>query len=57
MMKIHFELDESDLRILVQSLENCLTTCKTKANEPDEPCEDCERARELKDRLLKLVRV
>ncbi len=57
MMKIHFELEEKELRILVQSLESCLTTCKTKANEPDEPCEDCQVARALKDRLLRLVRV
>ncbi len=57
MMKIHFELDEQDLRILVQSLENCLITCTVIADEPDKPCEDCERARALRDRLLRLVRV
>ncbi len=57
MMKVHFELDEQDLRILVQALENCLITCKTITDEADQPCEDCERARALKDRLLRLVRV
>jgi hypothetical protein len=57
MMKIHFEIDEKDLRILVQSLENCLTSCKATAEKPDEPCEDCQAARALKDRLLRLVRV
>jgi len=45
------ELSEKDLRILVQSLGNCLATCQRKAGKPDAPCEDCDAARELQKRL------
>jgi hypothetical protein len=45
------ELSEKDIRILVQSLGNCLATCQRKAGQPDAPCEDCEAARELQKRL------
>jgi hypothetical protein len=45
------ELDARDLRILVQSLENCLKTCRTRATKPDAPCEDCDAARALQRRL------
>ena len=44
-------LSERDLRLLVQSLEHCLATCKAKEQDPSAPCEDCDAARELKGRL------
>jgi len=51
MTTTHLDLDQKDLRILVQSLENCLKTCETKASNPDAPCEDCSAARALQKKL------
>jgi hypothetical protein len=48
-----FELSAKDVRILVQSLGNCLATCQVHAQKPDAPCEDCDAARALKARLEK----
>jgi hypothetical protein len=48
-------LSPKELRILVQSLENCLATCKTHAQKPDAPCEDCDAARALQGKLKKLA--
>jgi len=42
---------EQELRILVQSLGNCLATCQVHAEKPDAPCEDCAAARRLKGKL------
>lgn len=53
MTTTHLDLEQKDLRILVQSLENCLKTCKTKATKPDAPCEDCDAARALQQKLRK----
>ena len=47
----HLDLDAKEVRILVQSLDNCLKTCEVHAKKPDAPCEDCEAARDLKTRL------
>jgi hypothetical protein len=47
------DLSAKDVRILVQSLGNCLATCQVHAEKPDAPCEDCDAARELKKRLEK----
>jgi hypothetical protein len=47
------DLSKKELRILVQSLENCLATCETKAAKPDAPCEDCDAARALQGKLKK----
>ena len=47
----HVDLSPKDVRILVQSLDNCLATCRTHAVKPDAPCEDCDAARALKRRL------
>jgi hypothetical protein len=44
-----------ELRILVQSLGNCLATCQVHAGKPDAPCEDCEAARKLKKKLEKQI--
>lgn len=45
------ELSPRELRIMVQSLVNCLATCQTHAVKPDEPCEDCDAARALKEKI------
>lgn len=55
-MTTHLDLEQKDLRILVQSLGNCLKTCETKAAKPDSPCEDCDAARDLQRRLEKLLK-
>ncbi len=45
------DLSQKEVRILVQSLENCIATCRTHASKPDAPCEDCDTARALKKKL------
>jgi hypothetical protein len=50
------QLSPKEIRILVQSLENCLATCKAHAQKPDAPCEDCDAARALRDRLERELR-
>jgi len=47
------ELSAKELRILVQSLSNCIATCQVHAEKPDAPCEDCDAARALKAKLEK----
>jgi hypothetical protein len=47
----HLDLSQKEVRILVQSLGNCIATCQTHASKPDAPCEDCDAARTLKNRL------
>ncbi len=47
----HLDLSQKELRILVQSLTNCIATCQVHARKPDAPCEDCDEARRLKGRL------
>ena len=49
----HLDLSSKEVRILVQSLGNCIATCKTHAAKPDAPCEDCDAARALKRKLEK----
>jgi hypothetical protein len=44
-------LSQKEVRILVQSLGNCIATCRTHAAKPDAPCEDCDAARALKRKL------
>jgi hypothetical protein len=53
MTTTHLDLEQRDLRLLVQSLENCLKTCQTRQQKPDAPCEDCDAARALQQRLAK----
>ena len=55
MNELKLDLDRKDVRILVQSLENCLRTCETKKQKPDAPCEDCDAARALQERLQKAL--
>ncbi len=47
----HLDLTQKEVRILVQSLGNCIATCRTHAEKPDAPCEDCDAARALKTKL------
>ncbi len=47
------DLSAKELRIMVQSLGNCLATCQVHARKPDAPCEDCDAARSLKKKLEK----
>jgi hypothetical protein len=44
-----------EVRIMVQSLGNCLATCQVHAKKPDAPCEDCEAARKLQKKLSKQI--
>jgi hypothetical protein len=46
-----FDLSQKEIRILIQSLGNCIATCQTHAAKPDAPCEDCDAARALKRKL------
>ena len=49
-------MKSDDIRLLLQSLDHCLATCTKKAEgAKDAPCEDCDRARNLRQRLSKLV--
>ncbi len=49
--RAHVDLSAKEVRILVQSLGNCLATCQARAVKPDAPCEDCDAARDLKKKL------
>lgn len=51
MATAHVDLDPKEIRILVQSLDNCLATCVVHAKKPDAPCEDCDAARALQKKL------
>jgi hypothetical protein len=51
MAATHLDLDAKEVRILVQSLENCLRTCVVHEKKPDAPCEDCDAARALQKKL------
>ena len=53
-LKVGF--DRKEIRILVQSLGNCLETCEQQAKKPGAPCKDCDAARELQSRLKKALR-
>jgi hypothetical protein len=51
--KTHLALTKEEVQILVQSLGNCIDTCRTHENDPNAPCEDCDAARALKRKLEK----
>lgn len=51
MATAHVDLDPKEVRILIQSLDNCLATCVVHAKKPDAPCEDCNAARALQKKL------
>jgi hypothetical protein len=48
-------LSAKELRIMVQSLGNCLETCQVHAKKPNAPCEDCDAARKLKKKLERQI--
>ena len=50
---IDLDFSVKELRIMVQSLGNCLATCQVHAKKPDAPCEDCDASRKLKKKLEK----
>ncbi len=53
---MNVDLSQNELKILVQSLQNCIETCKTHAKKPTAPCGDCDGARELQGKLQKKIR-
>jgi hypothetical protein len=56
MAATHLDLDAKEVRILVQSLDNCLQTCVVHAKKPDAPCEDCDAARALQKKLAQQLK-
>jgi hypothetical protein len=46
-------LSKKELRIMVQSLGNCLETCKVHTANPKTACPDCDAASKLKRKLEK----
>jgi hypothetical protein len=55
-MSTELALSAKEIRILVQSLSNCLGTCQKKARKADAACEDCDAAEELQKKLKKHLR-
>jgi hypothetical protein len=53
---MNVDLKAQELRILVQSLSNCLATCQVHEEKPDAPCEDCDAARALQRKLERRIR-
>ena len=47
------ELSRDEMKILLQSLANCLATCKTHAAKPSAKCPDCDAAKTVKAKLEK----
>jgi hypothetical protein len=56
MAATHLDLNAKEVRILVQSLDNCLKTCVVHAKKPDAPCEDCDAARAIQKKLQAQLR-
>jgi hypothetical protein len=51
---MNLEMSKRELQILVQSLANCIATCKTQHRKKVQPaCEDCDAARLLQRKLEK----
>jgi hypothetical protein len=46
------DLSESEIRMLIESLEHCLATCHNEKKETSGVCSDCEAAKALRQRLL-----
>lgn len=55
-MSLQVDLTAKEVRILVQSLGNCMDTCQSKARKPDAPCKDCDAAEALQKKLKKHLR-
>ncbi|MBS1111317.1 MAG: hypothetical protein H6Q88_3309 [Anaeromyxobacteraceae bacterium] len=50
------ELTKAEVKILLQSLSNCLATCKTHAAKPSAKCPDCDAAKAVKTKLEKAAK-
>jgi hypothetical protein len=50
------ELSRGEVKILLQSLSNCIATCKTHAARPSSKCPDCDSARAVKAKLARQSR-
>jgi hypothetical protein len=48
---MNLELSTLELRLITQSLEHCLETCKHKKAPGKATCEDCDAARKLLERV------
>ncbi len=44
-------LSESEIRMLIQSLDHCLATCHNEKTSGKQVCSDCEAARALRQKL------
>jgi hypothetical protein len=44
-------LSESEIRILIQSLDHCLATCQNEKRASSQTCSDCDAARTLRQKL------
>jgi hypothetical protein len=49
------DLSQSEIRMLVQSLDHCLATCHNEKKGSSDVCPDCEAAKALKQRLVSEV--
>ena len=47
------ELTKAEIGILLQSLSNCIATCKTHAAKPSAKCPDCDSAKAVKAKLAR----
>lgn len=47
------ELSRGEVQILLQSLSNCIATCKTHAARASAKCPDCDSARAVQAKLRK----
>ncbi len=47
------ELTKAEVGILLQSLSNCIATCKTHAAKASAKCPDCDSAKAVKAKLAK----
>ncbi len=47
------ELTKGEVEILLQSLANCIATCKTHAAKPSAKCPDCDAAKAVRAKLAR----
>lgn len=45
------DLSQSEIRMLIQSLEHCLATCQSQPKGKSDVCPDCEAAKALREKL------
>lgn len=45
------DLTSNELRLMIQSLDHCLATCKNEKQSSSAVCSDCEAAKALRERL------